>query len=62
MTGATATPNIVRDFTVGNTRIRIADDYCRHMTGEDVKKALREIARTAKQNFTAAAVRETWTR
>lgn len=60
MVGAAAAPNIVRDFTVGHTRIKIADDFCRDMTGEDVKKALREIARTAKQSLTAAAVREAW--
>ena len=48
-------PNIVRDFTVGNTRIKIADDYCRDKTPEDVKRILREIARTAQENITAAA-------
>lgn len=25
--------NIVRDFTIGNTRIKIADDYCRTAGG-----------------------------
>lgn len=57
MTDVNRKPNIVREFTVGHTRIKIADDCCRNMTGEDIKKALREIARTAQANITAAAVR-----
>jgi len=55
MADAGQSPNIVRDFTVGNTRIKIADDYCRDKTPEDVKRILREIARTAQENITAAA-------
>jgi len=55
---AQATPNIVKELRVGNTRIKIADDYCRDKGPEDVKKALREIARTAQSYLTAAAVRE----
>lgn len=47
--------NVVKDFSIGNTRIKIADDYCRGMSAEDTKKALREIARTAKENLTAGA-------
>ena len=34
MADAGQSPNIVRDFTVGNTRIKIADDYCRDKTPE----------------------------
>lgn len=48
-------PNIVRDFTVGNTRIKIADDCCRDKTPEDVQRILKEIAREAQAAFTAAA-------
>ena len=55
MTEAGDGPNIVMDFTVGNTRIKIADDYCRDKTPEDVKQILREIARTALEHFRAAA-------
>lgn len=47
--------NIVRDFTVGNTRIKIADDYCRDKTPEDVDRILKEIARAAQAAITAAA-------
>lgn len=54
MTGAEMAPHVVREFTVGNTRIKIADDYCRGKSREEVKRALREIARTAQANITAA--------
>ena len=47
--------NVVKDFSIGNTRIKIADDFCRGMSAEDIKKAIREIARTAKENMTAGA-------
>lgn len=56
MTGAEHSPNIVRDFTVGNTRIKIADDYCRDKTPEDVRRILREIAQAAQAAISAAAV------
>lgn len=55
MTDAGQSPNIVRDFTIGNTRIRIADDCCRDRTPEDVTRILREIARTTQEYITAAA-------
>lgn len=54
MTDLGQEPNIVRDFTVGNTRIKIADDCCRDKTPEDVQKILREIAQMAQAAFTAA--------
>jgi len=54
MTGA-ETPGIVKDFMVGHTRIKIADDFCRDRTREDVAQALREIARTAQAYLSAAA-------
>ena len=49
-------PNIVREFTVGNTRIKIADDCCRDKTPEDVRRILREIAQEAQAAITAAAL------
>lgn len=55
MADARQSPNIVRDFTVGNTRIKIADDCCRDRTPEDVKRILRQIARTAQEHIRAAA-------
>lgn len=48
-------PHIVRDFTVGNTRIKIADDCCRDKTPEDVQKILRKIAQDAQAAISAAA-------
>lgn len=49
-------PNIVRDFTIGNTRIKIADDCCRDKTPEDVRRILRKIARDAQAAISAAAI------
>lgn len=45
--------NVVRDFTIGNTRIKIADDYCR--SGFEVDMILRRIARRAQRQLSAAA-------
>ncbi len=58
MTDIGQSPNIVRDFTIGNTRIKIADDCCRDKTPEDVKKILMEIARDAQAAITAAAFKD----
>lgn len=51
----TEEPHIVRDFTIGNTRIKIADNCCRDKTPEDVQKILKEIAQIAQTAFTVAA-------
>ena len=58
MTDTKQGPNIVRDFTVGNTRIKIADDCCRDKTPEDVRRILREIAQAAQAAISAAATAE----
>ena len=50
--------HIVRDFTIGNTRIKIADDCCRNTTPEEVQEILRRIARRAQAALTAAAYRD----
>ncbi len=55
MTDTGQSPHIVRDFTIGNTRIKIADDCCRNKTPEDVRKILKEIAQMAQAAITAAA-------
>lgn len=55
MTNTGQGSNIVRDFTIGNTRIKIADDCCRDKTPEDVRKILKEIARAAQAAISAAA-------
>lgn len=51
----TEEPHIVRDFMIGNTRIKIADDCCRDKTLEDVQKILREIAQIVRPALTATA-------
>lgn len=49
-------PHIVEDFVINGTRIKIADDYCRDKTSEDVAQILRKIARTAQAHLTAAVM------
>lgn len=49
-----ATDNIVQDFKIGNTRVRIADDFCKNVSQDDVKKILERIAINAKRSFAAA--------
>lgn len=51
-------PHIVQEFNIGNTRVKIADNYCTDKTPEDVKKVLGKMARTAQEHFTAEAQRE----
>ncbi|MDE6838531.1 MAG: hypothetical protein K2P33_09045 [Acutalibacter sp.] len=58
MADAEQAPHIVRDFMVGNTRIKIADNYCRDKTPEDVQRILKKIARDAQAAITAAAFRD----
>lgn len=47
--------NVVQDFHIGNTRIKIADNYCRGKTEADVQAILRRIAQQAQRHFNAAA-------
>lgn len=56
MTDTGQSPNIVREFTIGNTRIKIADDCCRDKTPEDVRRILKEIAQSAQAAISAAAL------
>lgn len=56
MTDTGQGPNIVKEFTVGNTRIKIADDCCRDKTPEDVRRILKEIAQAAQTAISAAAL------
>lgn len=48
-------PHIVKDFIIGNTRIKIADNYCRDKTPEEVQEILRHIAINVQTALTAAA-------
>lgn len=46
--------HVVKDFSIGNTRIKIADDYCRRNAAE-VEWILKRIAEQAQRHFNAAA-------
>lgn len=59
MQGPVPTGNVVKDFYVGNTHIRICDDYCRDKTPCEVEAILERIAKIAMANFRAAAERQT---
>jgi len=37
--------NVVKEFMIENTRIKICDDYCKDRTPEEVEDILRGIAR-----------------
>jgi len=47
--------NIVRDFKIGNTRIKICDDCCRDKTPDEVNAILARIARQAQERLSAYA-------
>jgi len=46
-------PHIVKEFNVGNTRVKIADNYCRDKTREEVDEILKRIAIIALQDYRA---------
>lgn len=46
--------NVVRDFRIGNTRIKIADNYCKK-TAIEVERILERIAEQAQRQFCVAA-------
>lgn len=48
-----AEPHVVREFLIGNTKIRIADDYC-VKTAEEVEQILSRIAEQAQRHIAAA--------
>lgn len=37
-------PNIIKDFYIGGTCVRIADNYFKNKTSEDIEKILKRIA------------------
>lgn len=49
-----AAGHIAKDFLIGNTRVKIATDYCENKTPEDVQEILGRIARAAKPMLVAA--------
>ena len=46
--------NVVEDFTIGNTRIKICDDFCRTRTSGEVKEILNRVARRTVGSLTTA--------
>ena len=47
--------NVVKDFYIGHTHIKICDDSCRDKTPEQVEAILARIARIALGSMIAAA-------
>lgn len=45
--------NIVKDFRIGNTRLKIADNYCKR-TAYEVDQILKNIAEKAQHHFIAS--------
>lgn len=43
--------NVVEEFTLGETKVKICDDYCKDKTPEEVKKILDEIAQNVLNNL-----------
>ena len=50
-----ANGRVVKDFMVGNTRIKINDAYCRDKTPADVEAILAEIAEKAQAQLSVQA-------
>ena len=52
-----ATENVVKEFVIENTRIKICDDYCKTKTQKEVEEILRRIAKNAIGPLSVAAYR-----
>ena len=52
------TPHFVREFTVGHTKVKIADNYCANKTPEEVNAVLKRISKMAQDSITAAAEKQ----
>lgn len=50
-------PNIICEYTIGNTRVKIADNYYADKTADDVKRILRDVAKKAQRSLSAKANR-----
>lgn len=44
------------EYKIGNTRVKICDDYCRNRTQDDIELILKRIAERALKNFQAEAL------
>lgn len=47
--------NVVEEFKLGNTRVKICDDYCYNCLDDDIEDILARIAYRALEHFTAAS-------
>lgn len=47
--------NVVEEFKIGNTRIKICDDYCYNRLDKDIEEILARIARKSQEYFAVAA-------
>lgn len=56
MTDTTQGGNIVKSFKIGNTSLKICDDYCRSKTPEEVQVILNRIARRAMESLATVSV------
>jgi hypothetical protein len=45
--------HVVKEYNLGNTKVRIADDYCRNKTSADVQATLTRIAKRAQTQLSA---------
>ena len=50
-----AAENVAKEFVIGNTRIKICDDYCKNKSPEEVDAILRGIAIRATECLVSAA-------
>ena len=46
-------PHIVKEFNIGNTKVKIADNYCRNKTKEEIDEILQRIAQIALRDYRA---------
>ncbi len=46
-------PHIVKEFNIGNTKVKIADNYCKDKSKEEVDEILNRIAMIALQDYRA---------
>lgn len=56
MTGVAEQGNVVKEFSIGHTRVKVCDDYCRNRTSADVEQILERIARRALEQFAATVM------
>lgn len=53
-----ATGNVVKEFNIGHTRVKICDDYCRDKDKSDVDAILKKISINAIGPLSVAAYKQ----